>query len=210
MSESQQYETREGWLMDALELLDETLASQGLTLPAKHDSDNGQPRRVSCGWPSKLALSRRKRRVGECWHQQGQIFISPFLESPVEVLATLIHEEIHARLPKEAGHKARFKAAAKVAGLDGPATETHPSDKLATCLNALAIRLGPYPHKAIDASEKDKKQTTRLRLYVCSCDPELAKADGRTAKIRAATNKLQAHCDVCEQPFVLQENGKGN
>ncbi len=63
--------------------------------------------KVSCGWPSRRALSKNKP-IGECWHaedvdkENAQIFISPVICDPVEVLGTLLHEMGHAGLQSSA------------------------------------------------------------------------------------------------------------
>ena len=67
-----------------------------------------------------------------------------------------------------------------------------------------------YP-KAGDAfivSAKDesehKKQSTRLRLYQCACDPKEARKAGRTNKIRCASDKMEIGCAICGELFQLQ------
>ncbi len=73
---------------------------------------DGHPYRVSCGWPATAALSHGKRRTGECWfpvhssdHKTHNVFISPVLQNPIEVLETLARELIHVAAGPNVGHK---------------------------------------------------------------------------------------------------------
>ena len=199
--------TREAWLTQAATLLNGIILEAGTT-PAESV-------RVSCGWPARGALSRGKRRIGECWpgennaDQHSHVFVSPVLDKPVQVLETLLHELIHAALPAKVKHNKRFAKVAHATGLVGKPTATVAGDALVARLHEqVTPALGPYPHQSIDATTK-LKQTTRMRLYECQCDPVQAKAEGRTAKVRAATDKLDATCNVCESAFTLQGAGDG-
>ena len=182
--------TREAWLQEACGLLESTLLQADLGLADV---------RVSCGWPSRGAMSRAKRRIGECWHGQtnkdghAHVFVSPCLESPVEVIATLLHELIHATLPAKVKHSRTFANAAKRCGLDGKPTATVSGETLTARINAEMLPvLGPYPHSAIDASLGRKKQTTRLRKWTCPC--------GRIARV--ASDDWHATCNDCEGRYV--------
>ena len=185
--------TREAWLVGASSLLAPILKDAGLELSAV---------RVSCGWPAKGALAR-KRRVGECWpaalNKDGQshVFVSPCKDDPADVLGILLHELIHAALPAKVGHKGPFARAARACGLEGKPSETTVGAGLAARLNVEVVpALGPYPHQAIDASRRPK-QRTRLRLYECACP----------VKVRVARDEFDATCNVCSSPFVKQGGG---
>lgn len=191
-------------MKEAVKALPDELKLEGFLLPA----DIPNSLLVSCGFPSKLALSRKKRRIGECWHggeANPQVFVSPLLDKPLNVLAILVHELLHVTLPPKAGHKGAFKRAMKEAGLEGKPTATNAGEKLTRRLNMLANTLGAYPHRALDATDLErKKQTTRLRLYLCQCEPD--KEAGVTNKARVASNVWQGYCKACETDFELQES----
>jgi len=78
-----------------------------------------------------------------------QIKISPVIDDPVEVLAVLVHELIHACRP-DARHGAVFREIALGVGLTGPMRSTTAGPALIRRLGAIASALGPYPHAAID------------------------------------------------------------
>jgi hypothetical protein len=126
--------------------------------------------RVACAWPSTRAKSGG--RLGECWHPEvskdgvREIMITPLMDDPVEVAATVLHESLHAVLPPGVGHKAPFARLAKQVGLEGKPTSTYAGEKLTEKLKRITDDLGPYPHGAMDMSGRPK-QTTRLLKVSC-------------------------------------------
>jgi predicted SprT family Zn-dependent metalloprotease len=185
---------RESWLQQATLFLFEHMQACGLT-PV--------PVRVSCGWPSSGGLGAKRVTIGECIAPRmcadgiQQIFISPVLADSIDVLATLLHELIHAAFYCEYGHKKPFSQAARQLGLAGPPTSTFPGEQLRAFFQEYVNQVGPYPHAPIVPRVKEKKQSTRLRLYECTCAPPV--------KVRVASNEFQALCMRCEQPFLLVE-----
>jgi hypothetical protein len=85
------YTTRESWLLAAVDLLRPIFLEKNHVIPADV--------MVSCGFAS---TGTRSHHVGQCWskrssaNEQNQIFISPALHEPIEVLDTLVHELVHA------------------------------------------------------------------------------------------------------------------
>ena len=154
--------------------------------------------KVSAGWPSTKAFSAKARTLGECWHhdmidqEASHIFISPFLSDTVTVLGVLVHEIGHAILPKEVKHKKAFKQYMQAVDLVGKATATESGEVLKSFITLLIDRIGLYPHDSIDKGPKQKKQTTRLRLWICNgCD----------LKIRVAKDDLNILCMACDLQF---------
>lgn len=159
-------ETREQWLADAVGLLEEHVFI-GYEVPSGIA--------VSCGFPSTNALPRKgsPTRIGECWKREASeggetihIFISPTLVKPIDVLAALGHELIHAIKP-EAKHGAEFKRIAAVVGFFGPATATQPGVELVNVLTSIAEMLGEYPHDKLVPVIQHKTQATRLLKAEC-------------------------------------------
>lgn len=163
------YRTREEWLTAALwKKVDSHFTAAGLDVPANI--------KITCGWPSRAATARKKRRIGEIWDAtaskdgQFEIFISPLLDDPIEVLAVLIHEVVHAVVGLAAGHRAPFSQAAKKVGLVRPWTMTIASDDLKVELASWLRDLGLYPHAGIDVAHgqsSDPKQSTRMLKLDC-------------------------------------------
>ena len=161
--------TREQWLSAAVVKLREGIFAPDHTVPEV---------RVSVGWPG--GRGPKQNRIGECWQPDssadgiGQIFISPVLSDPVEVLATLTHELVHAINHKDGdnGHRAPFKRIAESVGLEGKMASTHAGEALAEKLEAIGNMLGKYPHAAISPESKPKVQRTYQLKAVCVYDSE--------------------------------------
>ena len=158
--------TREQWLGSLVDALRPTFAGLGSPLPDRV--------RVSCGWPSKSALSSKARRIGEAWSARcsedgaHETFLSPALADPVEVGAVLVHELVHHAVGVEHGHRAPFARLAKAVGLLGPMRATSAGPELRERLHALAESIGPYPHGALVAGNGRKKQATRMLKVACA------------------------------------------
>lgn len=156
--------TRETYLQAATTHLAPLFAAQGFPLP---------PVRASVGIPAGGAGGKLKR-IGECWSNRAsadnttEIFICPSQSEPVQVLAILLHELIHAAVGLECGHKGPFKRVALALGLEGKMTATTPGEQLTRDLATLAASLGDYPHAALNtALSGRKKQGTRMIKLVC-------------------------------------------
>jgi hypothetical protein len=144
-------------------------------MPIFQEADLGcPPVHISTGFPSKNALGKGKRRIGECWDGiqsssgHPHIFITPLLVQPIEVAATVVHELVHAAIGCEHGHKGPFKRAMVKVGLEGKATATTASAELVDRLmREILPPLGAYPHAGLTFMAKDKKQTTRMLKLSC-------------------------------------------
>jgi hypothetical protein len=162
------YETREEWLVAAVDAMRPLFKSHEYVIPAL---------RVTCGWPSSRALSRKKRCLGECWSKESstdkkpQIFISPYLDeaaSDTGVLATLVHEVVHAVVGNKEGHNKVFGKCARAVGLEGKLTSTNAGEELVSAMEDWSKSLGEYPHARLDLLKRPtKKQTTRM--VKCEC-----------------------------------------
>jgi hypothetical protein len=158
-------DTREGWLDDATERLRPDFIRATTPIPDEV--------KVSVGFPSRHALGRRRVAAGQCWDAKttgdriAQIYISPLMEDPVEVLAVLVHELVHAAIGCKHGHRAPFKRAATRLGLEGKMTATVAGETLLVRLRELADALGPFPHSKLTPTATAATQTTRLLKVAC-------------------------------------------
>jgi hypothetical protein len=164
-------DTREAWLGRASARLANYLLS---------DQDV-PPLRISVGWPG--GSSNRKTTIGQCWPTGAsadgvnQIFMSPVRgeDDTVKVLATLLHEMIHAVDDCASGHRGRFSTIAKSCGFTRPLTSSdNHTDELTAKLEEIAELVGPFPHAAISskarAADTPPKQETRMIKLVCPYD----------------------------------------
>lgn len=158
--------SREEWLGRMVDALRPTFAQHGHPLPERI--------RVSCGWPSRSALSGKAKRIGEAWSHRcsadgaHETFLSPVLADPVEVGAVLVHELVHHAVGVEAGHKGKFRTLAVAVGLTGPMRATSAGKALGERLHALAESIGPYPHATLSGGAGRKKQSTRMLKVTCT------------------------------------------
>lgn len=141
------HDTREAWLTAAVEALRPLFHAAGTDVPAV---------RVSCGWPSKGGTGTRGGKViGQCWASGAtadgvaQVFISPTLADRETVLATLLHELVHAVQDCKTGHGKEFGRLARAVGLTGKMTATHASEELEGYFPVMLAELGEYPHAAL-------------------------------------------------------------
>lgn len=164
--------TREEWLMKGSEVILPWIKSAGGGATPKF--------RVSVGWPLGGRAKQKKggggsHRIGECFccscSKDGthEIFISPELDQPLNVLDVLTHELIHAFVGIKAKHGAEFKVVAVKVGLTGKMTATVAGAELEGKLLELAEKLGKYPHASLGTGgdRLKPKQTTRLIKLEC-------------------------------------------
>lgn len=160
------HETREQWLEAAVRLLAPLFKGKGYEIPKV---------KVSCGFPSGRALSRKNQAIGECWGKEitvdgmPQIFVSPIVKDPVKVLDILVHEVVHSVVGAKAGHGGKFRKCALAVGLEGKMTATVAGENLNQELRVGFLpKLGVYPHAGLKPEARAvKKQTTRM--VKCEC-----------------------------------------
>ena len=154
------HETREGWLLAAVEALRPLFAEIGAEIPAL---------RVSVGFPG--GTGKKTSVIGQCWNTASakdgvpNLFISPVLDDREKVLATLVHEVVHAVDDNVSGHAGEFRRMAKALGLVGKMTATTAGDDLARRLNSIMAELGTYPHGAM--RQPMPKGKGRMRKISC-------------------------------------------
>lgn len=160
-----QDKNREGWLSELAYSLEDMIQNESGILMPKY--------RISVGFPSRGALSEKKRVIGQCWDGfvsssgHSELFISPLLEDPMEVAATVAHEMVHANVGCKVGHKGPFVKVAYGIGLAGKPTSTHAGDKFKEYADPILKKLGQYPHTALKANGNRKVQQTRLLKVGC-------------------------------------------
>jgi hypothetical protein len=163
------FENREAYLSEAVTHLRPIFERAGYPLPKKLA--------VCPGWPSTKALAAKDRRIGECWSASAcqdvttHMFVSPCLATPKGtngVLDVLTHECVHAAVGTEHGHKGPFKKACKKLGLEGKPRQAYCGPTLQQEVDAIADKLGEYPHAKLDMTKSPrKKQSTRM--IKCEC-----------------------------------------
>lgn len=157
------WSTREEWLLAAVGMLAPLFTQLGYGVPQC---------RVSCGFASSGV---RNGHIGQCWPRRSgadevnQIFISPTLADPVEVLDTLVHEMVHAVDDCQHKHGKEFKKIALKVGLQGPMRSAAAGPSLKARLQALAEELGPYPHGKLLVAMRKVARMPRPRAKCPQC-----------------------------------------
>lgn len=197
------YSARESWLHAAVEIFRPRFEEIGFPIPEKL--------RVAVGFGPTGARQENSKILGVCLHTSctadgvNEIWISPEDADTASMLATLIHELIHAALNLEDGHKGKFAEAATRLGLEGKMTATTPGLQLLVELVTIAETLGQYPGSKVDltsiidrvpvgtdgkplprSSSGPKRQTNRQLLLVCD---EGAKGDCACGGYKVRTSR---------------------
>ena len=158
---------REGWLTSVASVMEPLFTAKGFKIK--------RPYRLTCGWPVQFARSIKNRRIGECHNYTTstggvfEVFISPVLDKPLDVIGTVCHELIHVAVGTEVGHAGKFKQACKYLGMAGKPTSAMPGQALAEQLAKLVEPFGAYPHKAIKVETKPIKPGPKWLKLECVC-----------------------------------------
>lgn len=156
---------------------------------------------ISCGWPSRGALSMSKPVIGQCWDGYisdgvAQLFISPRIADPTQVAATVAHELIHNAIGTKCGHRGKFPATATAIGLVGKPTATYAGEDYKKWVDPILKKLGGYPHSIMSPSATMKTQTTRLHKASCThCHFSCRVTKQWLVQIE------QWSCPLCSQPM---------
>lgn len=197
------FETREAWLMTAIEHFRPMFEQIDATLPEKI--------RVSTGWTKRA----RAGAIGWTWissaaeDKVSNVFVSPEISDSVEVLRVLGHELIHVWDDCEHGHTGAFKQKWQALGFTGKATQCTAGEELQDTLEALVVIMGEYPHAKMlttDAGSKTsgpKKQTARQIKYTCETNP-----DNKVRVSRGNVAKYGAPLCACHQEEMVEAPGQ--
>ena len=160
--------TREQWLnAAALEMKPWVLAAGG---------DDYIDPLISVGFPKGSRGKSSGNAIGQCWDKstsedkrRAHIFIIPTMDDPVDILAVLLHELIHASVGTQCGHKGPFKKVALASGLEGKMTATVPGELLKLQLELLKRKLGGYPHSPIKVKERGSVGSRLVKVECMDC-----------------------------------------
>lgn len=144
--------------------------------------------------------------LGQCLHlakvkkqvQKKFLVLHPAIwkaKDGLRVLGTLAHEMAHAALPVGTKHGPAFAKLVTRIGLEGKPTATTEGPAFKQWAEKAYRRLPPFPG-GIDLTFEVKKQTTRLRLFECQCDPPV--------KVRVGRDEFDATCNACECLFEVK------
>ena len=196
------YSTREEWLQAAVLLLKETLFDpRELWLPPIL--------RVSTGFCGGKA-------IGICVDPDcakdgsTSIFIDPQLgEDAVVVLATLLHEMVHASVGIECKHKGKFVEVIRDLGLDGKPTATFAAkdSELYQTLVGLFVKLGEYPHAPLVRKRKETKPHAWVSYISVSDEDFIVRANKNTVAEKGPPKDFNGEDMVPKNPEDGEHEG---
>jgi len=189
---------REAWLTEAAQfILDDIIKPQQAP-----DWQAPYPFRVSVGYPPRTRAN--SKIIAVCIvaeasaDKHNEIFVSPSLDSSLDILAALSHELVHYADNCESGHKNHFARLARRIGLEGLLTATRPNAALLDALADIISTIGEIPHAKIDLQLAKAKQSTRMVLIKCPTAKETCGFSYRTSQtnINKITDWLCPACAI--------------
>lgn len=204
------FDTREAWINAAATLLIDEVIAPVISIEKPLI-------RYSLTAPKNSQKSTQI--LGECWNKSAsqddhfEIFITANLGNTdsILILATLLHEQLHAYDGNKNGHKQPFIDLCKLVKLEGGQTSTAknsftatiPSQELTETLKDLVNYIGEIPHGALNPSKSGKKkQTNRQRLVYCTNQYCGFKFRSSQKMIDSMTTDK---CLCCQQNSLIQE-----
>lgn len=160
--------------------------------------------------------------LGECWAKEAsednhhEIFLTANLGNvdSVLILATTLHEILHAYDDLKNGHKQPFIDLCKRVGLEGGRTPkaacsftaTIPSAALTVILQDIVDTIGPIPHGALNARKSGKPtQTNRQKLVYCTDTMDNGCSFKFRASQKAIDSMVSMQCPCCLDVTLTQE-----
>lgn len=151
---------RESWLLRAIDCFRPTFEAAGAPLPEIIRVSSGLP---ASGHDVAGEYHHARERTGEDLHY---IFLSPLMDSTIEVLDVLVHELCHAAIPT-AGHGPAFARLARSLGLEGPSRDAAAGSQLIARLRGMERDLGRYPHRRFDPTANHEPLPARMVKVEC-------------------------------------------
>ena len=153
--------------------------------------------------------------LGECWsraaskNEHNAIFITATLgeQDSALILATLLHEQLHAIDDNQHGHGIEFQKLCQAVGLEGGRTarsecsytSTVPSLQLRTKLDDIVEFLGAIPHTSLTPALSGKK-TQKNRQLLVACN----ECGFKFRASRTAIDSIKHHdCLACDTGRLL-------
>lgn len=167
------FEIREQWLTHAAELLNEMVFHYQPESKSGLYSKDLSDLKISCGFP--LGSRGSATKLGQCLasstSESGltEIYISPVLSDPIQVIGTLHHEMLHYMIGVEEGHNRKFRRGMMLTGLSGKPTATHPTHNTKKKYAEIFSLLGDYPHSKVTIPERGSVGSNLIKVYCVEC-----------------------------------------
>jgi hypothetical protein len=136
------------------------------------------------------------------------IFVDPSTDDTVVLIATLVHELVHASVGVDEKHGPVFKKAVRELGLQGKATATYAEKgtELYTTIEGIAAGLGTYPHAKLVRKEKDKKSAHPWISFLSpSCETFIVRCNKNTVREMGPPRDFNGEPMVPKDPTQMED-----
>jgi hypothetical protein len=162
--------TREEWLNRAADIMFQTVLDESVIAPQPVP-----PVRVSVAPMSSKQLGVCYKREASD-DQHNEVFITAHVSDSMTILATLVHELIHAADNCASGHRNYFAKVARKAGLEGKLTATRAGAELTENLTYIIEALGSIPHATLNLEPKGKgRNNNKITCKTCGFQANLSR-----------------------------------
>jgi hypothetical protein len=147
------------------------------------------------------------KRIGACAashvSEEGynEIFISPEINDSQLVLATLLHELIHAIDDCQSGHGAPFRAMMRAFGLEGKPTATTATEECQRYFAGIIAILGAIPHAKMDFNSLPRQKSRNIKVSCSFCGFQFYASRGQLQFALNMNPNQQISCCACSQPM---------
>ncbi len=192
--------TREQWLVESVKLIKEELFEPlEYWLPPVI--------RISVGLCGGKA-------IGVCFDptcaEDGatHIFVDPKKADPVEILATVVHELVHASVGLECKHKGLFVKVIRELGLEGKPTQTYAAEgtELHATLTGMAVTLGEYPHAPLVRKKKASKPHAWISFLSPTDEDFIVRANKNTVKEKGPPRDFNGEPMIPKDPADMEDD----
>ena len=172
MEGNTRFSIREEWLNHAAALLNEMIFGHKGPTNTIWNKDL-KDLKISCGFP--LGSRGSAKKLGQCLSSSTsesgltEIYISPTLSDPVQVLSTLHHEMLHYMVGVDEGHGRVFRSGMNRTGLVGIPTATVPTSVSKMKYNEIISLIGDYPHSKVTIPERGSVGSNLIKVHCVSC-----------------------------------------
>lgn len=197
--------TREEWLTYAAEIITDDIITP--TMGAEWVAPTV---RLSVGFLS----NRATKAIAVCYPRSAstdgvnEIFVSPTKSNSADILASVVHELIHAADDCASGHRNHFARVARAVGLEGKLTATYAGATLKARLETIVELIGQdIPHAALLTSRAKPKQATRMIKVSCveyDCGFTFRATRSNINKMPTSDAGLDANCPCCSAKLIEQ------
>lgn len=192
--------TREQWLVESVKLIKEQLFDV-------HEYWLPPIIRISVGLCGGKAIGIYMDPE-QAEDGSSHIFIDPRLKDPIQILATVVHELVHASVGVECKHKGMFVKVIRALGLEGKPTATvcNPGTELYATLTGMSVTLGDFPHATLERKKKETKKHPWISFISPNDEDFVIRANKNTVKEKGPPRDYNGEPMVPKDPADMEDD----